>query len=71
MDAYLNDRFGLRERMIRLHRDLTHPVLLKVNTAALIGRSGRMFYEGDEMVRQSAGLVAEGRARGANGALPR
>lgn len=57
IDAYLNDRFGLRERMIRLHRDLTHPVLLKVNTAALIGRSGRMFYEGNEMVRQSAGLV--------------
>ena len=57
VDAYLNDRFGLRERMIRLHKDLTHPVLLKVNTAALIGRSGRMFYEGNEMVRQSAGLV--------------
>jgi alginate O-acetyltransferase complex protein AlgJ len=57
IDAYLNDRFGLRERMIRLHKDLTHPVLLKVNTAALIGRSGRMFYEGNEMVRQSAGLV--------------
>jgi hypothetical protein len=57
IDTYLNDRFGLRERMIRLHKDLTHPVLLKVNTAALIGRSGRMFYEGNEMVRQSAGLV--------------
>jgi alginate O-acetyltransferase complex protein AlgJ len=57
IDAYLDDRFGLRERMIRLHRDLTHPVVLKVNTAALIGRSGRMFYEGNEMVRQSAGLV--------------
>ena len=57
IDAFLNDRFGLRERMIRLHKDLTHPVLLKVNTAALIGRSGRMFYEGNEMVRQSAGLV--------------
>ena len=60
MEAYLSDRFGLRERMIRLHRDLTHPVLLKVNTAALIGRSGRMFYQGDEMVRQSAGLVLRG-----------
>ncbi|MGH6797463.1 MAG: alginate O-acetyltransferase AlgX-related protein, partial [Roseiarcus sp.] len=57
IDAYLKDRFGLRERMIRLHKDLTHPVLLKVNTAALIGRSGRMFYEGNDMVRQSAGLV--------------
>jgi alginate O-acetyltransferase complex protein AlgJ len=57
IDAYLDDRFGLRDRMIRLHKDLTHPVLFKVNTAVLIGRSGRMFYEGNEMVRQSAGLV--------------
>jgi len=57
IDAYLSDHFGLRERMIRLHRDLTHPVLLKVNTAVLTGRSGRMFYQGNEMVRQSAGLV--------------
>lgn len=57
VDAYLKDHFGLRFAMIRLHKDLTHPVLLKVNTAALIGRDGRMFYEGDEMVRQSAGLV--------------
>ena len=57
IDAYLDDRFGLRERMIRLHKDLTHPVLFKVNTAVLTGRSGRMFYEGNEMVRQSAGLV--------------
>jgi alginate O-acetyltransferase complex protein AlgJ len=57
IDAYLDDRFGLRERMIRLHKDLTHPVLLKVNSAILIGRSGRMFYQGNEMVRQSAGLV--------------
>jgi alginate O-acetyltransferase complex protein AlgJ len=57
IDAYLDDRFGLRERMIRLHRDLSHPVLFKVNTAVLVGRSGRMFYQGNEMVRQSAGLV--------------
>jgi alginate O-acetyltransferase complex protein AlgJ len=57
IEAYLDDRFGLRERMIRLHKDLTRPVLLKVNTAVLTGRSGRMFYEGNEMVRQSAGLV--------------
>ena len=57
VDAYLKDRFGLRHAMIQLHKDLTHPVVLKVNTSALIGRDGRMFYEGDEMVRQSAGLV--------------
>ena len=57
IDAYLKDRFGLRHAMINLHRDLTQPVLLKPNTIILTGRSGRMFYEGDEMVRQSAGLV--------------
>ncbi len=57
IDAFLKDRFGLRHAMIRLHRDLTHPVFFKVNTAILFGRDGRMFYQGDEMVRQSAGLV--------------
>jgi len=57
VDAYLKARLCLRHAMIRLHKDLTNPVLLKVNTAALIGRDGRMFYEGNEMVRQSAGLV--------------
>ncbi len=40
-----------------LHKDLTKPLFLKGNTAVLIGRDGRMFYEGNEMVRQSAGLV--------------
>jgi len=57
IDPYLEDHFGLRYAMIRLHKDLTHSVLLEVNTAAMIGRDGRMFYEGNEMVRQSAGLV--------------
>ena len=57
VDAYLSDHFGLRRAMIKLHRDLSHPVVLKVNTAAMIGRDGRMFYEGNDMVRQSAGLV--------------
>src|SRR5574337_834502 len=52
-DAYLKDHFGLRHAMIGLHKDLTHPVILKVNTAALIGRDGRMFYAGNEMVRQT------------------
>jgi hypothetical protein len=56
VDAYLQDHFGLRERMIRTHRDLSHPVLLG-NESVLIGRNGRMFYLGNEMVRQSAGLV--------------
>ena len=57
VDAYVKDRFGLRHAMIKLHRDLSHPLVMKVNTAALTGRSGRLFYEGNEMLRQSAGQV--------------
>ncbi len=57
IDSYLKDRFGLRSAMIRLHKDLTRPVFQKVNPYILIGRDGRMFYLGNEMVRQSAGLV--------------
>jgi len=57
IDAYLKDHFGLRYAMIRLHKDLTRPVFQKVNPYILVGRDGRMFYLGNEMVRQSAGLV--------------
>jgi hypothetical protein len=56
VDAYLKDHFGLRQMMIRTHRDLSHPVVYG-NESVLIGRNGRMFYLGREMVRQSAGLV--------------
>lgn len=57
VDAYLKDRFGLRRAMIRAHRDLTKPMFGFGGANVLIGRDGRMFYLGDEMVRQSAGLV--------------
>lgn len=57
VDAYLQDRFGLREKMIRLHKDLTKPVLPGGNSAILVGLDGRLFYLGDEMVLQSAGQV--------------
>ncbi len=55
--------------MIRLHKDLTHPVFQKVNPYILIGRDGRMFYLGNEMVRQSAGLVLQGPAGRRGGAI--
>src|SRR5580704_15443747 len=60
VDAYLKDHFGLRQTMIRAHRDLSHP-LLYGNEQVLIGRDGRMFYLGRDMVRQSAGLVLRDR----------
>jgi len=55
IDAYLGDRFGLRERMIRLHKDLIRP--LKDDKVAVIGASGRMYALPDDMLAQSAGHV--------------
>ena len=57
VDAYLRDHFGMRSAMIRAHKDLTKPMLGAGDAAVLVGRDGRMFYLGEEAVRQSAGLV--------------
>ena len=61
VDAYLKDHFGLRETMIRLHRDLMRPVLLaranNIPALTIIGSSGRIYALIDDMVMQSAGLV--------------
>src|SRR5574337_260184 len=56
-EAYLNDHFGLRQVMIRAHKDMTKTVLGLGSDSVLVGRDGRMFYLGEEAVRQSAGLV--------------
>ncbi len=57
LDAYLKDHFGLRQALIRAHKDLTKPMLGTGSDSVLVGRDGRMFYLGEEAVRQSAGLV--------------
>jgi hypothetical protein len=57
IDAYLKDHFGFRHLLIQLHKDLTRPMLGNGGSYVLIGRDGRMFYLGSEMVRQSAGLI--------------
>jgi hypothetical protein len=56
MNAYLNDHFSLRHAMIKLHEYLYYPVLMG-SRDALIGRGGRFFYQRNEMIRQSAGIV--------------
>jgi len=60
-DAYLKDHFGLRHAMIQVHHDLTKPMLGFGGTSILVGRDGRLFYLGDDLVRQSAGLVLRDR----------
>jgi alginate O-acetyltransferase complex protein AlgJ len=57
VEAFANDHFGLRSKMIRLHKDLMKPVLFKENNVALIGSSGRIYAIADDMVMQSAGHV--------------
>jgi alginate O-acetyltransferase complex protein AlgJ len=60
-DAYLRDHFGLRQVLIRVHKDITRPLLGMGNDSVLIGRDGRMFYLGEETVRESAGLILRDR----------
>ena len=43
--------------MIQAHKELTKPMLGAGDDAVLVGRDGRMFYLGEDAVRQSAGLV--------------
>lgn len=57
VDAYLQDHFGLREKMIRLHKDVTKPLVFKENNVAINGDSGRFYAIADGMVLQSAGRV--------------
>ena len=57
IDAFLKDHFGLRHAMIQAHHDLTKPMLGFGGAETIVGRDGRMFYLGDDLVRQSAGLV--------------
>ena len=46
-----------RQFLIRTNRDLTKPLLGMGNNSVLIGRNGRMFYLGEETMRQSSGLL--------------
>jgi alginate O-acetyltransferase complex protein AlgJ len=62
IDAYLKDHFGLRDALITAHRELTKPMLGFGDTSVLVGRDGRMFYLGEDAVRQSAGLLVRDRA---------
>jgi hypothetical protein len=57
VDDYLRGRFGLRKQMIGLYANLTKRLFGEGNQLVLVGRHDRMFYLGEDAVRQSAGLV--------------
>ncbi len=54
VDAYVRDHFGLREKMIRLHKDLTKP-FTDGDGMVVTGVSGRKYALADDMIAQSAG----------------
>jgi hypothetical protein len=60
IDAYLQDHIGLRQALLHAHRELSKPLFGSYKV--LVGRGGRMFYLGNEMVVQSAGLVMRDQA---------
>lgn len=57
IDAYLQDHFGLRTRMIRAQSIITHRWLGNDGKFAVMGRRDWLFYRLDEMIQQSAGLL--------------
>jgi alginate O-acetyltransferase complex protein AlgJ len=57
-DAYLRDHFGLRQIFLRAYGYIMSRGPFQTgNPMVLAGANGRMFFRGDQMVQQSAGLL--------------
>lgn len=56
-DAFLHDHFGMREQLIAMDAVLRHRLLDSGSPNVAIGRDGWLFYRGDDMLEQSAGIV--------------
>jgi alginate O-acetyltransferase complex protein AlgJ len=58
LDAYLRDRFGFRNAIIRAHTWITQATFSQGgNAQVLLGNGGWMFYRGDHMLEQSSGRI--------------
>lgn len=57
LDSFLADHFGLRHHMIRGQAVIANRWLAGSNARVLKGRDGWLFYKGDYMIEQSAGLL--------------
>ena len=55
IDAYLQDHIGLRQALLHAHRELSKPLFGSYKV--LMGRGGRMFYLGNEMVPKAPGSL--------------
>lgn len=62
IDSYLRDNFGLRQAMVRGQALVQQVLLRQGSDLVFLGLDGWLFYRGDQMVLQSAGLVRHDRA---------
>src|SRR6185312_8234089 len=59
LDAYLRDHFGLRQAFLHAYAlIMSHALSNTGNSLVLAGSDGWMFYRGDNMVQQSAGMIS-------------
>ncbi|MBV9557553.1 MAG: hypothetical protein JO254_10775, partial [Pseudolabrys sp.] len=56
-EAFLVDHFGLREPLVRGNALLRHALTSPSKPTVMYGRAGRLFFNGDGMLEQSAGLL--------------
>jgi alginate O-acetyltransferase complex protein AlgJ len=57
-DAYLRDHFGLRQAFLHAYALIMNQDLIRTGTSLVLnGSNGWMFYRGNAMVQQSAGLL--------------
>jgi alginate O-acetyltransferase complex protein AlgJ len=58
MDVYLRDHFGLRQVLLRAYAMIMSRALAHSgNSMVLTGNNGWMFFRGNDMVQQSAGMI--------------
>jgi hypothetical protein len=58
LDAYLRDHFGLRASFLQAYAQIMSRIQLqRANAMVLTGLDGRMFFRGQSMLQQSAGLI--------------
>jgi alginate O-acetyltransferase complex protein AlgJ len=55
MDAYVNDRFGLRSQLVRLNSLIRYKLGISSSKEVVIGKDGWLFYTADFLMKQHTG----------------
>lgn len=57
VNAYMADHFGFRRILVRAQADLVRGLLAPNSNFVLVGKNFHLFYRGQKMIEQSAGLI--------------